>query len=237
MSLTQRASKKRSNVSVNTKKQITVARDVCISKREFKKFDYSAVISGFLSATVKLRSEIQSTVICVWRVFSHYKLPLWAESQADPRKIRANMLTDQWRQRVTHNLQQASNVQQLQTHGLHLRADKIHIACCKTKLQNRMSQICRVEWEITSYQGGYKYQLYTQIRPLKSFHFIHYWWFPFPHSPPSTITWYIQSWECKHVISLCFSASKMWHFTQEVSAVTWTVSKELQCSHGVEHYP
>lgn len=70
-----------------------MAQDVCVSKRKFKKLDYSA-ISGILSATVKLCSEVQSIMICVWRVFSHYKLPLWAESHADPRKIQANMLTD-----------------------------------------------------------------------------------------------------------------------------------------------
>lgn len=49
-------------------------------------------------------------------------MPLWAESRADPRKIQANMLTDQWRQQQTRNLRPAGGVQRLQTQGLHLRA-------------------------------------------------------------------------------------------------------------------
>lgn len=36
-------------------------------------------------------------------------MPLWAESRADPRKIQANMLTEQWRQRLTRNLQPAGS--------------------------------------------------------------------------------------------------------------------------------
>lgn len=93
-----------------------------------EKWDYSAAISGFLPATVKAlqgNTEHNDLRVKAFLFFSlpHYKLPLWAESQTDPRKIRANMLTDQWRQRVTPNLQRPSNVQQPQTHGLHLRAD------------------------------------------------------------------------------------------------------------------
>lgn len=82
-------------------------------------------------ATVQLCRAAQGTTICVWRrrrrrvLFSspHYKLPLWAESQTDPGKTRANMLTDQWRQRLARHPLQPSDVQQPQTHGLHLRAD------------------------------------------------------------------------------------------------------------------
>lgn len=158
-------------------------------------------------------------MICVWRVFSHYKLPLWAESHADPRKIQANMLTDQWRQQVTHNLQRQAmysswyrvyTSMQLKST---LRAVKLN---CKTGCLKSANHIISFEWRnyILTNVGIHTICALYRILPLKSFSFVNYCWYPFHHSPSHGITCYSQN----GLFLVCFRDSKMWHFTREVSA-------------------
>lgn len=150
---------------------------------------------------------------CVWRVFSYYKLPLWAESQSWSQENSGKHVN--WLVTTASDSQSTatSHVQQL-IQSLHLHAAWIHMTSCKTKLQNRMSQICQPHnliWteKLHFNQGVYKYHLCTGIHPLKSFSFINYSWFPFsPQSITSRpITWHSQNWEYKRVILVCVSDS------------------------------
>ena len=80
--------------------------------------------------------------VCVWRVFSHYKLPLLAQSPADPRKFQANMLSDQWRQTANDPWSAAARHVRWLMHSLHpraasnrfLRAVKLHYKAGKANL-------------------------------------------------------------------------------------------------------
>ncbi len=140
-------------------------------------------------------------MICVWRVFSHYKLPLWAESHADPRKIQANTLTDQWRQRVTHNLQRQAmySSHRYRVYTSMLPKSTLHAVKQNDKTGCLKSSIWMEKLHLTQV-GINTYHRCTGIRPLRSSIFIHHCWFPFLHSPLHTITRCSQSWECKHVI-------------------------------------
>lgn len=137
-SLTERPSENQTCQSLQQKKTVTSKTTTTTTERQLWPEISLVGVSGLFfcylripPATVQLCRAVQGTTICVWRrrrrrvFFSspHYKLPLWAESQTDPRKTRANMLTDQWRQRLARHPLQPSDVQQPQTHGLHLRAD------------------------------------------------------------------------------------------------------------------
>lgn len=211
MSPTHRPTKKEgSNVSVKArgKKKVTVAQDLCISKRKSKKLDYPAAISGILLATVRLCSETHCIMICVWRVFSHYKLPLCTESHADPKKTQANMLTEQWRQRVTHNLQRQavySRCRRLvytsESLKSTLRAVKQNCktGCLKSAIWREKSHRTKVGINTICEQG------YTLER---SWGLTCYRWFPFPSTSSSTVTctWHFQSSKCKHVVSVTFGS-------------------------------
>lgn len=105
MSRTQRPRQKRSNVSAS--REIVALQNAHL-KKEFSSFHYLWIRLGS-SAAQQWSTEQWSVCEGLFFFFKlpYYKMPLWAESRADPRKIQANMLTDQWRQRLTRNLRPA----------------------------------------------------------------------------------------------------------------------------------
>lgn len=100
-------------------------------------------------------------------------MPLWAESRADPRKIQANMLTDQWRQRLTHNLRPAGGVQRLQTRGscrlnpLRMLKNRHETGYLKSSTWNETTQLTNTG--INS--------ICTRMCTPQYAYFIQHWWF------------------------------------------------------------
>lgn len=114
-------------------------------------------------------------------------MPLWAESRADPRKIQANMLTDQWRQRLTHNLRLAGSetaaantwfTPSCRLNPHRMLENRHETGYLKSSTVNETTQLTNTD--INSIR--------TQTCTPQSAYFIQHWRFPFTHAHSSWIT-------------------------------------------------
>lgn len=126
-------------------------------------------------------------MICVWRVFSHYKLPLWAESLADPRENSGKHVN---RLVTTASYSQSTNMYGSNGHTVYTSTLCLnpHVVLY-TKVTKQEAFNLPSGWRNLT-KVGINTISALQYTLLTSFSLIRSRWFPFPHSPSSTIAWY-----------------------------------------------
>lgn len=154
----------------------------------------------------------------MWSILSHYKLPLWAESCADPRKPQANIVNCPVTTAGDSQSEATSCEQQLTQSYTFVNPCYVHH---KTKLQKRLCQICEAVNPIQKWKLHHNHGSCTVCSGVHALQTSAAFYQPAgsPLFPIIQLHDAVKAERVNMLFIAFFSHSIMWYFIEEVSTL------------------